>query len=798
MIRNHLLIAFRVLKRGKVFSLINLGGMTLGLTIALMIMLYVRFELSYESYNPTADTMVRVTMDYLDGETVVDQDCETYPPLGPLINNQIPEVTDFVRTYHIDPQTFRVGDEFYREAGIYAVDPQFFDLFHYPLKAGKREGLFVGPHEMVLTESTAMKYFGKTDVVGEQLYYADLDLPFIVRGVIEDCPPNTHLKFNLLVSFETLLTSFGETEDNWNGNNTFTYLNLRSEADIPVFEEKLLALNEKLKAQELIESENVIAQPMTDIHLYSHKSFEAEQNGDATSVFFLFGVAILIIVISIVNYINLATSRSLDRAKEVGIRKVLGSSLGQLRLQFFMESMLLNLGAGTLAVGLVALTAPQFRILAGLPEDFSMLGQPWFWIILGAVVLISTIFSGIFPAFILSSFQPVTVLKGKFGHSALGVMLRKGLVVFQFGVTIFLLSQTLTSFRQLSFLRDLDLGVDISQTIVVRAPGEEALEARYATFRDQVLAYPEFESVALSSCVPGMSTHDLSTTTGIQWVGAVEERNFNFYIYFIDADFLNTMKMELLAGNNFLQDSENENVVLVNEEAVRLWGIGSNEEAVGQEIDMWGGKRRIGGVVKNFHQAGAKDDFIPMIFWYGGPYGELASIRTLPGNTREQLAQVEELYGSVFPGAPFDYFFMDQEYDKQYREDERFQNVFGTLTGLAIFIACFGLFGLVAFSVTKRSKEIGIRKILGAGVSQIITLFSKDFLQLILIAAAISIPLTWLVIRNWLERYAFRIDLDASLFVIPAVIVFLLAAVTIFSRTFGISTQSPVDAIQEE
>ena len=213
---------------------------------------------------------------------------------------------------------------------------------------------------------------------------------------------------------------------------------------------------------------------------------------------------------------------------------------------------------------------------------------------------------------------------------------------------------------------------------------------------------------------------------------------------------------------------------------------------------MWGGKRRIGGVVKNFHQAGAKDDFIPMIFWYGGPYGELASIRTLPGNTREQLAQVEELYGSVFPGAPFDYFFMDQEYDKQYREDERFQNVFGTLTGLAIFIACFGLFGLVAFSVTKRSKEIGIRKILGAGVSQIITLFSKDFLQLILIAAAISIPLTWLVISNWLERYAFRIDLDASLFVIPAVIVFLLAAVTIFSRTFGISTQSPVDAIQEE
>lgn len=769
----------------------------LGLAIALMIIVYVRFEMSYESSNPMADRIMRITIDYMDGETVVDQDCETYPPIAPILTDRIPEVSTFTRAYSLDEQVFRIGDDVYREPMVYATDPDFLEMFDYPLLHGSREGMFESPNEIILTESVARKYFGKTDVVGETLLHSS-EQSFIVKGIIKDSPLNTHLKVHILVSYPTLIAHFGEREDNWNGNNTLAYLQLTDPDQEEVFLEKLVEANNGLHEEDRLKNEQVIAQKMTDIHLYSHKSFEVEENGDATSVFFLLGVAILIIIISIVNYINLATSRSLDRAREVGIRKVLGSTLGQLRIQFFLEALLINLGASILAIGLISVSVPQFRNIAGLPDSFSVLGEPVFWGLLIMIVLVSTFLSGIFPAFIMSSFQPVQVLKGKFGHSSLGVIMRKGLVVFQFAITIFLLTQTLTSFQQLQFLRTIDLGTDIEHTIVVRAPQGEVLEAKYSTFKDKLLNYPEFESVALSTTVPGQPTKVMATTTGIHWVGAVDPHNYNFYITFVDEDFFSTMKMEMLFGENFLPDAENDLRIVVNEEAVRLWGIGSTEAAIGEQVEYWGDKRTIIGVIKNFHQAGAKSDFIPMIFMYNPLNGELASIRTIPGNSTEQLSKVRELYANVFPASPFDYFFMDQEYDKQYKEDERFQNVFGTLTGLAIFIACFGLFGLVAFSVAKRSKEIGIRKILGASVSHIVTLFSKDFLILILVASAIAIPVTYLIVTSWLEQYAFRIDLNVWLFAIPTFSVLALAGITILSRTIGISRSNPIEAIQEE
>ncbi len=797
MLRNHITIAFRVLSRGKAFTAINLIGMMLGLAIALMIIIYVRFEMSYESSNPLADRIMRITIDYMDGETVVDQDCETYPPLAPIFSERIPEVEKFTRAYSLDEQIFRIGDDVYREAMVYATDPDFLEMFDYPLLHGSREGMFESPNEIILTESVARKYFGRTDVVGETLLHSS-EQSFIVKGIIKDSPLNTHLKVHILVSYPTLIAHFGEREDNWNGNNTLAYLQLTDADQEETFLEKLVESNNSLHEEDRLKNEQVIAQKMTEIHLYSHKSFEVEENGDATSVFFLLGVAILIIIISIVNYINLATSRSLDRAREVGIRKVLGSTLGQLRIQFFLEALLINLGAAILAIGLISISVPQFRNIAGLPDSFSVLGEPIFWGLLVAIVLLSTFLSGIFPAFIMSSFQPVQVLKGKFGHSSLGVIMRKGLVVFQFAITIFLLTQTLTSFQQLRFLRTIDLGTDVEQTIVVRAPQGEVLIEKYSTFKDKVLAYPEFESVSLSTVVPGLPTKAMATTTGIHWVEAVDPHNYNFYITFVDEDFFSTMKMEMLFGENFLPDAENNLQIVVNEEAIRLWGIASAEAAIGEQVEYWGDKRTIIGVIKNFHQAGAKSDFIPMIFMYSRENGELASIRTIPGNSTAQLSKVKELYTDVFPASPFDYFFMDQEYDKQYKEDERFQNVFGTLTGLAIFIACFGLFGLVAFSVAKRSKEIGIRKILGASVSHIVTLFSKDFLILIMVASAIAIPVTYLIVTSWLEQYAFRIDLSVWLFLIPTFSVLLLAGITILSRTIGISRSNPIDAIQEE
>ncbi|MEM7659408.1 MAG: ABC transporter permease, partial [Bacteroidota bacterium] len=598
MFKNHLIVALRVFSREKLYTLVNIIGMALGMTLALLILGYVQYELSYEALNPNADRLVRITMDYLDGETVVDQDCETYPPLGPMCKRVIPEVEAYVRTYGIDQRPVRVGDKFFSEPMIYAADSSFFRLFNYPLLFGSEEDIFRQPFEVVLTQSMARKFFGKTDVVGEEIFFVGAEPAFIIRGVVPDSPPNTHLKFNILISYRTMEVAFGESNDNWGGNNTFTYLLLNRADQYPAFERSLEELNVRLVTEEKIESEQVIAQPIKDIHLYSNKSFEPEINGDARSVFFLFGVGILVIVIAIVNYINLSTSKSLDRAQEVGIRKVLGSSMTQLRSQFFMEALLINALSAGLAVGLIALAWPTFQQMADLPKAFQFGANANFWLALLALIGISTLLSGIFPAFILSSFEPISVLKGRFAHSGRGLLLRKVLVVFQFGITIFLLAQTLTANRQLQYLRDIDLGVDIEQTIVVRAPEGDALEERYSIFRDQILNYPDFESVSLSNCVPGMPSHQMSTTTGIQIVGAAEEHNYNFYLYFHDAAFLSTMKMTLLAGDNFIANATNELQVMINEEAMRLWGISTPAEAIGKQLDFWGDKRTIIGVVK--------------------------------------------------------------------------------------------------------------------------------------------------------------------------------------------------------
>lgn len=771
--------------------------MSVGLAISMLIFLYSKFELSYEKFNPLSDRVVRITMDYLDGETVVEQDCETYPPLGPKMAREFTEIEDFARAYQIDGKTLKVGDKFFRESRIFAADHSFFKVLHQPLVYGDPNKIFLKPNEIVLTETTARKFFNRTNVVGEIIEWEG-KMQFIVSGIMKDSPPNTHLKVNVLISYPTMVSSFGEREDNWNGNNTLTYLLLGENVDYEKFMSNLSAFNKSLVDQEFIENEQVIAQPIRDIHLYSDKSFEVEKNGDATSVFFLLGVAFLVIVIAIVNYINLSTAKSLDRAKEVGIRKVIGSSLTQLRAQFFTESFIINLMAGIVAVSFIVLMQGRFRSMSGLPESTNFLTDGSVWLILATIIILSSILSGIFPALILSSFKPIKVLKGEIGFSSAGSYLRKALVIFQFSITVFLLIQTLAAKEQLSFMRKIDLGFNLEQTIVIKAPQIDQPPENYQTFKDQLLSNTQFQSVSMSTCVPGLPSNQMSTTTGINLVNALERHNYNFYIYGIDEDFLSTMQMELISGENFFADSKNEGIVLVNEEAVRLWSISNSEEAIGEKIDMWGQQRIIGGVVKNFHQASAKSAIIPIIFFYNSGFNELASVRLSSGDIPKKVEAVRNTYESLFPNSPFNFFFLDQEYDKQYRNDEQFQQVFGTLSGFAIFIAILGLFGLVSFTVSKRTKEIGIRKVLGANVSRIILLLSKDFISLIMLSMILSIPITVFLVDQWITRYAFRIKLEAWLFALPALIVLILSMVTITLKTIGISMQNPVTSLRDE
>ncbi|MEM9296913.1 MAG: FtsX-like permease family protein [Bacteroidota bacterium] len=795
MIKNDFKTTLRIIKKEKLYTGINVLGLTSGFSIALLILSYVYFEFSYEDYNPKANRMARITIDYLDGETLIDQDCESYHLLGPMMKEEFPEVEDYVRTYGMDDAVLRINEESFRANRVYAVDKNFFELFNYPLLKGNTQTALTKSLEMVLTESAAMKYFGTIDILGKTAWVSVIGGEMKVVGVIKDSPANTHLKFDLLFSYSTMQNTLDQRNSPWDSNDTYTYALLKQESQMTQFEESLDRLSTRLLEDETIKNERIITQNIKDIHLHSHKSFEAEPNGSATIVFFLLGVALLVIVIAIVNYINLATAKSFDRAKEVGIRKVIGSSKAQLRSRFYIESVTINLISAGLALTVILLVQDTFKHIGGLPESFNPIHYPIFWIVFVSLILFSTFFAGSFPAFILSSFKPISVLKGKFSHSSKGTIMRKGLVVFQFAIAIFLLVQTIASSEQLEYMQEKDLGLNAEQVVVVSAPATENEIKKFESFRNELLSSNSFKAVAFSNTVPGLPTSTMGSTTGVKLVSG-DDHNFNFYFYFMNRYFIPTMEFNLLAGENFKKNMAGRPVI-VNEAAMKLWGIHDPADAIDKKLHFWNSDKTIIGVIENFHQTGVKTDHIPTIFMYSTGFGSYISVRVTPDNINQKLIELEEKYKSIFQ-SPFEFFFLDQKFDSHFRSERQFRTIFSILSSFALIITCLGLFGLASYTITKRKKEIGIRKVLGASVNQIITLLSKDFLLLIAIAGIISLPITYLIVRKWLDTYAYRIDISPWLFVIPAGFVLVVAFLTIFFRTFQVSHANPVLSLKDD
>ncbi|MEO6231928.1 MAG: ABC transporter permease [Ferruginibacter sp.] len=809
MIKNYFKIAWRNLIKNKGFALINLLGLATGFTVCLLIVMYARYEFSYENTNSNADRIIRLTTDRMDGESITAQDCETYPPIGPKIKSELPDVENFTRAYQVGEPSVnvRVGDKNNLIDRVYAVDTSYFSIFTSHFINGTPEKIFARPGEAVLTKSTALKYFNRTDVVGETIEMQFGKGPTLLKvvAVVEDGPSNTHLKFDMLISYATLLSDpvlqseYGEKEDNWNGNNTFTYVLLNKQAGYSHFTKSLAGFSKRLIDEKKIKQTRFIGQKIGDIHLYSKKTFEPEPNGDATSVYFLLAVALLIIISAFVNYINLATSKALDRAKEVGIRKVVGSTKHQLKIQFLIESLVMNLLAGALAVLISWFLKSKFITLSGLPEGIDIYQNMFFWEMLISFIITGVFLSGLYPAFVLSSFKPSLVLKGSFSHSTRGILLRKSLVVVQFTITVILLIQIFTVSEQLSYLRSIDLGVNTNNTIVVKAPAENGSREKYDAFKQALLAKANIKSVSVSGCVPGQMAGQMSTTTGINLSEKISENNYNFYLTDIDADYIPVMGMKLKAGNNFDKTSSiDKKEVIVNEEALRLWGIQDAEKAVGRKLNFWGSDWTIRGVLKNYYQESAKSAFIPIIHKFSNYFGSYASIKFLNNNPKEQIAQVQETYKSIFPATAFSYFFMDKAYNMQYKSDERFQSVFAVLTGFSILIACLGLFGLALFMVSKRRKEIGIRKVIGASVINILVLLSNSFIKTVLISIIIGIPVTYIIAKKWLANFANRIELSWWLFALPVLLILLLVIFTVCINTIRTAVANPVKSLRTE
>ncbi len=731
MLKNYLSIAYRTILKTKVFSLINILGLAVGMAAFMFIVQYIQFERSYETFNKNADNIYRITLDLYNGNEYVVTDCETYAPVGPLLKEKMPEVIDYVRMFHNDGlQDIEADNRKFLEEGIYFADASAFNFFSIDVLHGDKLTALSAPYKAVISESMAKKYFGQTDAVGESFKIEGV--LYEVTGIMKDLPHNTHLKFNTLLSHITLPAMYEwYKEDSWNGNNEYTYLQMEPGTDLATFNNKLVAFAKSLKDK--IGTERFVAEPIKDIHLYSNKSFEPEVNGSAKTVYSLLIIAIFIIVIAWVNYINLSTARAIERAKEVGIRKVMGSMRTQLVFQFLAESAIINIIAAALAFVFFQTGLPFFTSLTGQPLSVDMIGDWSFWYLYLTMVGVGTMLSGFYPAIVLSSFKPATVLKGKFRTSSHGQRMRQGLVVFQFAATVILMIGMSAVYLQLKHLRTLELGMSLDQTLVVRAPyleeGDSIFRLKQQNLKTALLLNPSVQKVARSEILPGLSLHEMSSTSSVTKVGdEKKEGSYNYYYFSIDEDFLPALDMKLLVGRNFESGVPNHDMVIINEEAVRRLGFSSPEEAVGSKITFvsrWKGQpSTIIGVVAKYYQQSPKEQQIPLLLRYEDD-ADYFSIRLNTENMAKTLTEVKETWNQVFPNTVFHYFFLDEKYDQQYRADTQFGKVVATFSGLAVFIACLGLFGLSAFTIVQRTKEIGIRKVLGASVLQIVHLLSK-------------------------------------------------------------------------
>lgn len=798
MLNNYTRTAWRSLLKNRIFTLINVFGLAAGVAAFLFITTYVRFERSYESFNPNADNVWRITLDIYNGSEYVVTDCETHPGIGGIIKDKLPEVVDYVRMFNSDGLTeVKIGDKKFSETGICFADPSVYDIMAVNLIKGERKNSLTEPYTIVISESKAKKYFGKTDVIGESLMI-DGTL-YNIKGVFADRPPNTHFKFSMLMSHATMykLRNWYK-DDNWDGNNEFTYLLMKPGVDLAAFNQKLWAVSEELKDK--ISNGKYVAQPIKDIHLYSHKSFEAEVNGNAKTVNFLAVVALFIIVIAWVNYMNLATARAVERAREVGIRKVMGSLKIQLIVQFLAESLIVNIIAGFIAIAFVQMAMPMFLVLTGLPE-VSL--DKYIWALLGGLVFVGAMLAGIYPAFVLSSFSPVAVLKGKFQSSSHGQLLRKALVVFQFTTTIILIIGVSSVYKQVSHLRSVDLGVTLEQTVAVRMPqvnvSDSLFKSRYNVLKIEAMRDPAVKSLAISGALPGVAVPELNTSR-FAVIGKDKDNRYTYYWYMTDEDFAETMGIQFVTGRDFESKSDAGNAI-INESAARLLGFEKPEDAIGAQFDFvdWRTSKPavIIGVFKNFYQRAPKEEHLPMILMYNDR-GDYLTAHFTTENIKGSVDNLKQAWDKVFPGEVFNYYFVDESFDQQYRADVQFGNVMGTFSVLAVMIACLGLFGLSSYTILQRRKEIGIRKVLGATISQVVTLLSGSYLKIILVSSALALPISWLAIDNWLSGYTVRISMTVWMFVIPVVLILVTALITVSFQTIRSALVNPAKSLKED
>ncbi len=780
MIRSYLTLALRTLWRNRLYSLINVGGLALGLAAFMLIGRYVWFERSYDRQFPHAPDIWRVYIENYANGTLETRDANSHSAIGPALRAELPEVVDYTRVYSArDLAAFR-GQTPYLQQGAYAVDEGFLRMFPYKVMYGGLKNALNRPNTVVLTASTAKRYFGGQNPVGKTLRLAGgwFTGQHVVTAVIADSPPNTHFRFTMLLAYKTLYSA-GHS-DNWDNYWDYNYVQLRPDANPEHVRTKLAGLgNRHLNKNSM----QLRMQPLTDIHLYSDLTYEHEPNGSARAVYFLLLIGVLILVIAWVNYSNLTTARSLTRAKEVGLRKTIGANRAQLVGQFLGEAFLVNSLAIGLALLVVVVARPLFDNLVGRPltQTEGIPGTTFVLLVVG-LLLGSMLGSGLYPSLVLSGYTPLGMLRQAVRRAGWGM--RQVLVVGQFVGTVVMLVAIITVYRQLQFLQGHDLGLSIDQMLVIKAPlhdftQDSLYQTKFEVFRAAATQVAGVQRMTTSSVVPGDGINAIGgTSSGVYWKKRVTNERQTFYFVDVDAQFFETYGVRQLAGSGFrANDPQWRNRYMLNRAALRVLGFPSAEAAVDESLVFGGteGRRtvdtRIVGVVDDFHIESLKIPTRPTLYLCA-PTNRMTyySFRLAANRIQPSVAQLGALWKDLYPDSPFDYFFLDQKFNEQYKAERQFSRVFGLFTGLAIIIACLGLFGLAAFTAEVRTKEIGVRKVLGASVGSIVALLSKDFLKLVLIAIVIALPIGWWAMNKWLQEFAYKTTVDWWVFAVAGLL----------------------------
>lgn len=816
MLKSYLKTTFRSFRKHKLFSLVNLFGLSVGLAAALFILQFAAFQLGFDKFHTKSDRIFRVMNERFEGDQLIQRGQITYSAVGPQLAQDYPEVIQYTTVNMLMQNVFLYDNHPTEVSSLLVVEPSFFEMFDFEVLAGNPMEAFEQPNQIMLTATMARQVFQTetsdwSEYVGETVQMGSSRLNMALAGVVADPPENSSLHFEAMLSRETVFSWWGESAKfSWTGSDYFHYIELAEGVEEADFEAKLDDFSDKyFRGTEVTGTfEKFHLQALEDVYLYSDYEYENHQTSEGNMVWVLVLIAVFILVMAWVNYINLTTSRSLQRAREVGVRKVVGATRTQLIFQFLTESLLMNFLALVIAITLIqTLQIPYNNLVGERLSLWSFLGGQlsglpvYLWLTI--VLVLGAIISGIYPAFALSGFQASKTLKGEFGNSNKGRLLRKGLVVFQFTLSAALIAGTYLVYKQTNFMRNQNLGLNMDQVVAVQGPSITDLDTTFVT---HIQTFLTSLTTNANISAAGSSTSNLGSrlprTFNVKRVGETEGHMLNRLG--MNYGFFDVYEVDMKAGRAFRPNDHKSNprlinTTILNEKAAEILGFENAMDAVGKKLIFFEQEWNIVGVTSDFHHRSLKESIEPLLilpFYNGG--NDTYHIKVSAQNLSETLAFIRTTYDEFFPGDLFKYRFVDELFNEQYKTDQQFGKVFNLFSALAIAIACLGLFGLAGYTAIQKTKEIGIRKVLGASVTDILNMLSREFIGLILLANVIGLPLIYLGAQKWLDSYAYRTEVGLLFFVLPLVVVLAVSVIIIFSQTLKTAKANPVNALHQD